>query len=299
LALRILITGAGGQLGQVLIRELRKGGHDVAAFTRAALDVTQRGAVIERVVKLKPSVIVNTAAFGVDASEEDPRQALDVNSFAVRTLADAARRMSAGLVQYSSDFVFDGDTSTVYTEGSRPNPLNVYGASKLLGELFAQNAPKFWVLRVESLFGNPEGKSSIDRMIADMKAGRGVKAFSDRTVSPSYMDDVAAATKRLVERAVPSGIYHCVNSGFTTWYELALELKRLVGNSRVSIASVSADSVGGPVVRPKFCALSNEKLANAGIELPSWQNALERYLAPPPPAPAPGTRPVSGPGPRF
>lgn len=278
LALRIVITGAGGQLGQVLTRELRKGGHDVAALTRVSLDVTHGAAAVERVVKLQPEVIVNAAAFGVDASDADPRRALDVNAFAVQTLADAARRTSAGLLHFSSDFVFDGETSTPYTEAARPNPRSVYGASKLLGEIFAQNVTKHWVLRVESLFGNPEGKSSIDKMVADLKAGRGVKAFSDRTVSPSYLDDVAAATRRLIEKAAPSGIYHCVNSGFSTWYELALELKRLVGNSRVSIASVSADTLGGKVVRPKFCALSNEKLGNAGIELASWQNALERYL---------------------
>jgi dTDP-4-dehydrorhamnose reductase len=293
LALRIVITGAGGQLGQVLTRELRKGGHEVAALTRVSLDVTQGAAAVERVVKLQPEVIVNTAAFGVDASEADPRRALEVNAFAVQTMADAARRTSAGLVQYSSDFVFDGETSAPYTEAARPNPRSIYGASKLLGELFAQSAPKHWILRVESLFGNPEGKSSIDRMIADLKAGRGVKAFSDRTVSPSYMDDVAAATKRLIEKSAPSGVYHCVNSGFTTWYELAVELKRLVGNSRASIASVSADSLESKVVRPRFCALSNEKLGNAGIELPSWQNALERYLGASRPAPPSlsGTRP--------
>ena len=281
LALRIVITGAGGQLGQVLLRELRKSGHDVAAFTHATLDVTQRDAVFEKVAKLQPAVIVNAAAFGVDASEEDPRRALEVNGFAVQTLAEAARRASAGLVQYSSDFVFDGTATSPYTEAARPNPLNVYGASKLLGECFAQNAPRHWVLRVESLFGNADGTSSIDKMTADLKVGRGVKAFNDRTVSPSYMEDVAAATKRLLERNVASGIYHCVNSGCATWYELALELKRLLGASQAYIGSVSADDMRDRVLRPKFCALSNEKLANAGIELPSWQNALQRYLGPP------------------
>ena len=224
LALRIVITGAGGQLGQVLTRELRKGGHDVAALTRVSLDVTQGAAAVERVVKLQPEVIVNAAAFGVDASEADPRHALDVNAFAVQTLADAARRTSAGLLHFSSDFVFDGETSTPYTEAARPNPRSVYGASKLLGEIFAQNVTKHWVLRVESLFGNPEGKSSIDKMVADLKAGRGVKAFSDRTVSPSYLDDVAAATRRLLERNAPPGLYHCVSSGVTTWYDLRRRL---------------------------------------------------------------------------
>ena len=108
MGLRWAVLGAGGQLGQVLVRELRKSGHEVAALTRAALDVTQRFAVLDRVAKLKPEVIVNTTAFGVEPSEDDPKTALAVNAFAVRTLADVARSCDAVFVQFSSDYVFDG-----------------------------------------------------------------------------------------------------------------------------------------------------------------------------------------------
>ena len=108
MALRIVVVGAGGQLGQALVRELRKTGHEVAALTRAALDVTQRLVVLDRVTKLKPEVVVNATVLGVDASEDDPKAALAVNAFAVRSLADVARAANAALVHFSSDYVFDG-----------------------------------------------------------------------------------------------------------------------------------------------------------------------------------------------
>ncbi len=292
-ALRILVTGAGGQLGQVLVRELRRGGHEVAALTRAALDLTDRAQVQERVGKLRAQAVVNTAVFGVEESEDDPKAALAVNAFAVRALAEACRASEATFVHFSSDFVFDGATSSPYRETDRPNPLSVYGATKLLGEIYAQGVPRHFVLRVESLFGIREGKSTIDRMCMEVRAGKTVSAFYDRTVSPAFVDDVAAATRRLLEGKAAPGVYHCVNAGFTTWHELAVELVRQLGSAS-NVVPVSADGLASKVVRPKFAALSNEKLANLGIELPGWQSALGRaILAPPPsatPIPASGIR---------
>jgi dTDP-4-dehydrorhamnose reductase len=293
MGLRIVVVGAGGQLGQALLRDLRRNGHEVAALTRAALDITQRLAVLDRVAKLKPEVVVNTAAFGVDASEDDPKTALAVNSFAVRSLADAARSAGAALVHFSSDYVFDGRAAAPYRETDSPAPVNVYGATKLLGEIYAQGAPRAYVLRVEGLFGFPGGKWTIDKMIAEARLGRTLTAFYDRRVSPAYVDDVAAATRRLIEKKAAGGVYHCVNSGFTTWHELALEIVRLVGSAS-NVIPASLEGSGLRVERPVFSALSNEKLANAGIELASWQNALARAASAPPEE----TKPTSGARPR-
>jgi dTDP-4-dehydrorhamnose reductase len=292
MGLRIVVLGAGGQLGQVLLRDLRKGGHEVVALTRAALDVTQRLVVLERVAKLKPEVIVNATAFGVDASEEDPRMALAVNAFAVRSLADVARATGAALVHFSSDYVFDGTASAPYRETDRTNPVNIYGATKLLGENYAQGAPRWYVLRVESLFGTPGAKGTIDGMIGEARLGRTLTAFYDRRVSPTHIDDVATATRRLVEKKAASGIYHCVNSGFTTWHELALEIVRITGSAS-NVIPASLERSGLRVIRPVFSALSNEKLANAGIELAAWQNALARAVsaAPEPAKPVSGVKP--------
>ena len=259
------------------------------------MDVTGREQVLERVGKLRPQAVVNATVFGVEESEDDPKTALAVNAFAVRTLAEACRGSDATFLHFSSDFVFDGTATSPYRETDRPNPGSVYGATKLLCELYAPGAPRHFVLRVESLFGIREGKSTIDRMCVDIRAGRTVSAFYDRTVSPAFVDDVAAATRRLLEGKAPSGIYHCVNAGFTTWHELAVELGRQIG-SPSNVVPVSADGLPSKVFRPKFAALSNEKLANLGIELPAWQSALGRsLLAPLPtatPIPASGIRPA-------
>jgi dTDP-4-dehydrorhamnose reductase len=294
MGLRFVVLGAGGQLGQALVRELRKGGHEVAALTRAALDVTQRLLVLDRVAKLRPEVVVNATAFGVDVSEDDPATALVVNAFAVRTLADVARSCDAALVHFSSDYVFDGRATVPYREADRPNPLNVYGATKLLGELYAQGVPRAYVLRVEGLFGVPSGKGTIDRMIAEARLGRTLNAFYDRKVSPAHVDDVAAATRRLVEKKAAAGVWHCVNSGFASWQELALEIVRLTGSAS-NVIPASVEHSGLRAARPLFSALSNEKLANAGIDLPSWQNALARAVAVPsePAKPLSGVRPLA------
>jgi dTDP-4-dehydrorhamnose reductase len=285
--LRILVTGAGGQLGHVLLRELRRGGHEVAALTRAALDLTAREQVLERIEKVRPQAVVNATVFGVEESEENPATALAVNAFAVRTLAEACRNANATLVHFSSDFVFDGTATSPYRETDRPNPGSVYGATKLLGEIYAQGVPRHFVLRVASLFGIRDGKSTIDRMFADIRAGRTVSAFYDRTLSPAFVDDVAAATRRLLEGKAASGIYHCVNAGFTTWHELAIELARQI-SSPTKVVPISADGLASKVSRPRFAALSNEKLANLGIELPGWQSAIGRALL----APVPSTTPI-------
>ena len=151
--MRIAVVGARGQLGAAVVHECRPA-HDVVALTRADLDVTDDGAVEEAIDRIRPEAIINCAADNrVDAAEDHPLDALNVNSFAVRALARAAGRHGAALVHYSSDFVFDGAADTPYLEEDRPNPLSVYAASKLLGEWFAVDAPRAYVLRVESLFG--------------------------------------------------------------------------------------------------------------------------------------------------
>ncbi len=297
--LRIFVTGAGGQLGQVLLRELRRGGHEVAALTRAALDLTQREQVLERLVKLRPQAIVNTSAFGVEASEEDPKTALAVNAFAVRTLAEACRSADATLLHFSSDFVFDGTATSPYRETDRPNPGSVYGATKLLGEWYAEwGAAALRPARREPL--RKPRRPEHDR--PDVR-GHPRGAHRERVLRPHGLPRLHDR-RRGRDPAPPrgkaaSGVYHCVNAGFTTWHELAVELTRQIG-SPSSVVPVSADDLASKVSRPKFAALSNEKLANLGIELPSWQNALGRALAAPLPTATPippsGIRPTSSRG---
>jgi hypothetical protein len=153
--MRVLVTGAAGLLGAAIQREFRAG-YAVLALDRAALDLADETAVARTVASAAPDVIVNCAAYNdVDGAERDPEKALRVNAFGVLALARAARAAGATLFHYSTDFVFDGDASEPYDEDARPNPRGVYAASKLLGDWFALEAPGSYVLRVESLFGEP------------------------------------------------------------------------------------------------------------------------------------------------
>ncbi len=155
--MRIAVVGARGQLGAAVVHECGSD-HEVIAFARADLDIGDEAAVGAAMTRVRPDVIVNGAAFtNVDAAEDHPVDALTINAFGVRALARAARTAGAALVHYSTDFVFDGAASAPYTEADRPNPQSTYAASKLLGEWFALDAPRAYVLRVESLFGRAPG----------------------------------------------------------------------------------------------------------------------------------------------
>jgi dTDP-4-dehydrorhamnose reductase len=180
-------------------------------------------------------------------------------------------------VHYSTDFVFDGTASRPYTEEDHPNPASVYAASKLLGEWFALESPRAFVLRVASLFGGAPAKSSVDRIIDALVEGRETRVFTDRTASPSYVFDVAVATCALVERGDP-GLYHCVGTGHCTWHELALEAARIIGiDGQANIVPVLAADIPLAAARPKYAALSNAKLSRIAL-IPTWRDALARYI---------------------
>jgi dTDP-4-dehydrorhamnose reductase len=277
--MNITVVGAAGMLGAVTVREWRDHGHDVTELTRADLDVTNRTRVTEVVGALAPDVIINCTAYNrVDDAEGDPTTAFAVNAWAVKALARAAAAAGAVFVHYSTDFVFDGETDRPYTEGDAPNPQSAYGISKLMGEWFASDAPAHYVLRVESLFGGAASRSTIDTMLQNFADGRPVRAFSDRTVSPSHVADIAKATRDVIERRSPSGVYHCVNTGMATWLEVAERLREWSGHSGGVIEPVRTADVALKARRPRFAALSNEKLVAQGIAMPSWQDALRTHL---------------------
>ena len=276
--MHVLVTGAAGQLGSAIVRRFSEIGR-VTALTRDALDITKPLDVLRIVSAASPHVIVNCSAYNeVDRAEDDVVQALDVNAFGVLALARAAREVGAALIHYSTDFVFDGLGDRPYMEDDAPGPQSTYGRSKLLGEWFAGDAARYYILRVESLFGGQRAKSSIDRILAAIRAGEPAKVFVDRTVTPSYVVDVAEATVRLVEIGPPTGVYHCVNSGVTTWFDLAKELAAMLHRD-VALVPTSVTTVSTRAKRPRYCAMSNEKLRTVGIEMPHWTDALVRHVA--------------------
>ena len=279
--MKVLVTGARGLLGAAITREFAQG-HEVLALDRGALDVTDGGAV-ERVVSCaRPDLLVNCAAYNdVDGAEDAPDTALAVNAFAVLSLARTATRSGAILVHFSSDFVFDGESDRPYTEADRANPQGAYAASKLLGDWFALEAERAYVLRVESLFGPPaEGGSrrgSLGTIVARIRAGEEVPVFVDRTVSPSHTTDIARAVRALVETGATPGLYHCVNSGHASWVAIAETVAQTL-DEPLRMRPMTLASAGLRARRPRYCALSNEKLRGAGVQMPDWQTALGEFL---------------------
>jgi dTDP-4-dehydrorhamnose reductase len=275
---RIVVTGAAGQLGTAIVRDF--GVHaDVVALTRQDVELADAAAIAARIAEERPDAVVNCAAFNdVDGAEERAIDAIRINAEAVRALARACRAAGALFVHYGTDFVFDGAASRPYTEEDEAQPQSVYGCSKLLGDWFAADAPRHYVLRVESLFGGARRRSSIDRIIDAIVAGEPARVFVDRTVSPSYVHDVTAATWQLIERAAPAGLYHCVNTGHTTWHDLARTIARLLGRE-ATLVPVRVADVTMRARRPQFAALDNGKLRRAGVEMPTYEDALRRYLA--------------------
>jgi dTDP-4-dehydrorhamnose reductase len=273
---RVMVTGAAGQLGSTIVA--RMAANEVAAFTRADLDIADQAVVMDKVASLRPDVIINCAAYNdVERAEDDAVAAFSGNAMGVLALSRAAGAAGATLVHYSTDFVFDGDTERPYAESDSPRPVSTYGMSKLLGEWFALELPTVYVLRVESLFGGHPAKSSIDKILAAIQAGQPVRVFADRTVTPSYVTDVAAATEALLAQQAPFGLYHCVNTGVTTWLGVAQEAARLL-EREAEIVPVSSDAVKLRAKRPRYCALSNQKLADLGVIMPAWQDAMKEHI---------------------
>jgi dTDP-4-dehydrorhamnose reductase len=280
--MRVVVTGARGLLGAAIVREFVRD-HEVHAFGHADLDVTDGAAVAALIQQKKPDVVINCAAYNyVDLAQEQPALALRVNGFAVQSMVRAAADARSVFVHYSSDFVFDGETDRPYTEEADPNPRGTYASSKLLGDWFALEYPDSYVLRVESLFGEPEHggtrRGSLGVILDGLRRGEDVPVFVDRTVSPSYTADVAAATRALLTTDAPGGLYHCVNGGSGTWAAIATEAARLLGVT-AKLTPITIESAGLKAPRPRYCALSNAKLERAGIHMPTWQEALARHIA--------------------
>jgi dTDP-4-dehydrorhamnose reductase len=280
--MRVALTGPSGRLGAMLAAELQSAGHTVFALTRGDLDLTSTTEVTRVVGSLSPEAIVNCAAYNaVDAAQSEPGAAYTVNAHVPALLASVARTSGAILMHFSTDFVFDGRAREPYGENDATNPLSVYGASKLAGEHAARHSPRHYIFRVESLFGGSGvhgHRATVDVLTENLATGRPVKAFEDRTVTLSYVPDVARAARLALESSIPSGTYHCVNSGATTWADIAMSLAQRL-RVEAPIERVRVADVATPAPRPQYCALSNWKLGVAGIFMPDWGSALDRHVS--------------------
>jgi dTDP-4-dehydrorhamnose reductase len=275
--MKLLVTGAKGQLGRALERAAAREGHAFVGCDLPELDITDRGAVLEWVASERPQAVINCAAFtAVDAAESQEAAALAVNGTAVGHLAEAADAVGAVLVQVSTDYVFDGEASLAYREDDPVNPISAYGRTKLAGEMEAARARRHLIARTAWLYG--EGNNFVEAILRQVAAGRGeLRVVNDQEGCPTYAEDLAAALLSLLDRGA-TGLYHVVNSGTATWFDFAREIVRLQA-AGVRVVPVSTQEAPRPARRPRRAGLDTSRLQGLlGAALPPWQDALARYL---------------------
>jgi dTDP-4-dehydrorhamnose reductase len=294
---RILVTGAQGQLGRELAATLAPLGH-VTAVDREELDLEDRGTVARALAQYAPELIVNAAAYtAVDQAESEPAQAFAVNADAPALMAQFARASGALLIHYSTDYVFDGTQRVPYDEDAAPNPLNVYGASKLAGEqAIAASGARALTLRTSWVYGL-RGKNfllTIRRLAATRDE---LRIVADQAGTPNWCRELARATARLVAQGLPylaqrAGLYHLSASGATTWYDFA---RAIVGDTeRPRVVPITTSDYPTPARRPAYGVLSTARFARTfGFALPDWRRSLAECMTAP--AEPSGSAPVACP----
>ncbi len=274
--MRVLITGAGGQLGRALQEAFRS--DDVFPYDHAALDVTDAGAVRRAMGEARPEVAVHAAAWTDTAGcEKDPQRAMAVNAGGSAVVAGACHSAGAAMVYISTNEVFDGTKATPYVEDDEPLPINGYGQSKLEGERRVQAVlDRVIIVRTSWLYG--PGRVSFPEKILQAAKERGrLRLVTDEVASPTWTVDLAPAISRLVRKPA-SGIYHLANGGQCSRLEWAREVLRLAGLDSVTMEPTVQAEFGGPYRKPALSTLANVRAAALGIELRPWPAALRDHF---------------------
>jgi dTDP-4-dehydrorhamnose reductase len=279
----ILISGADGQLGQALQRELAA--HDVAALKRADLDVTDAAAVDAAIDRHRPEAVIHTAALTDTARcEREPELAAAVNAASAGHIAAACARIGARCIAVSTNEVFDGAKRTPYLESDAAHAVNAYGASKLEGERLALAAcATTLIVRTSWLYGDGGGNFNfIEKVLSAARAGRALSFVTDEIATPTSAADLAQAIRALIERDAPPGVYHLANEGEASRYDWAREILRLAVMGDLAVTAVTMEQLraggyAGPV-KPPYSVLANTRARALGIVLPPWQAALAAYF---------------------
>ena len=247
--------------------------------TELSLDITNLEEVEKFVENVKPDVIINCAAYtAVDKAESEEELAKKINADGPKNLAIAANKNNCKLVHISTDYVFGGDLSLeeIYKEDAPKAPVTAYGRTKLAGEeAIEENTKDFYIFRTAWLYG--DGKNFVRTMLKFGKEKEEVSVVYDQHGSPTYAVDLADIIYQALEKEIPYGIYHTTNLGFTTWYNFTKKIYEIAGIS-CRVNPVTSEQFASAAKRPANSMLSKEKILEAGITVPSWEDALERYL---------------------
>jgi dTDP-4-dehydrorhamnose reductase len=276
--MKILITGAKGQLAREFQTALENYDYTVVALDKESLDISDLNVVTEAFSKYNPDIILNCAAYNfVDKAEKDFDTAYKVNAAGVRNLAFVCKKNNALLVHYSTDYIFNGTKEDFYTEEDEPDPISNYGKSKLLGEeLLKEETNKFLLFRVSWVFG--EGKQNFLYKLSELaKKNMVLKIVCDQISVPTFTKDIVTLTMLAIEKGL-RGVYHLTNSGYASRYEVARYFIERLGRDNL-ILPVNSDYFPSPAKRPYFSAMSNLKLSkNLDVNIPDWKMGIDRYI---------------------
>jgi len=276
--MKLVVTGANGQLGQAFVRELTRRSIQFWAVERTDCDITKAEQVHELLDVQRPSVLINCAAYNlVDDAEGNRTAAFDVNTEAVKILAHACKARGIKFVHYSSDYVFDGKKGSPYLEEDATNPVNVYGLSKYVGESALRTIlSDHLVFRTSWVYG--KGKQNFLHKLSQWAQHRSEIKISDDEVSvPTSVEDIVSVTLKALDKRI-AGLYHLTSSGYASRYQWAEAFVKAAGLT-TKLVPVPRSSFGLKAQRPPFSAMSNEKIAKElNIRIPSWQEGVEKYV---------------------
>lgn len=279
--MKILLIGANGQLGQDLQRLLDV--KNLISLTHQDIEIIKEKSVKENFKKHKPEIVINTASYHrVEECEKESEKAFLANATGVKNLAIACKELDATLVNFSTDYVFSGKKESPYREDDEPEPLNIYGISKLSGEYIIKYIlKKFFIIRTSSLFGTggsrQKGGNFIEIMLKRGENKEEIKVVDDIFFSPTYTYDLAECVSDLISTKY-YGFYHITNSGSCSWYEFAESIFKL-SKIKANLNRISYEELGAKVLRPKYSVLGNYNLKAIGLPLlRNWREALEVYL---------------------
>lgn len=272
--MRILLTGAGGQLGRAVLE--RFAGHEVVGRTHAELDAAEPAAIAAALDAVRPALVLNAAAYtAVDQAEDEPEAARRGNEVGPRVLAEETARRGLALVHVSTDYVFDGEKGAPYLESDPVHPVSVYGATKLAGEEAVRRAnPRHYVVRTAWLYG-PVGKNFALSIRAAAERGAPLRVVDDQWGSPTYAPHLAAALARLVETDA-FGTHHLANAGVASRCEFAAALLEVLGSS-ARVEPIPTSAWPTRARRPRNTALASER--TTGIVLPHWREGVRDWAA--------------------
>ncbi|MBO5346841.1 MAG: dTDP-4-dehydrorhamnose reductase [Lachnospiraceae bacterium] len=277
--MKVLVTGVKGQLGFDVVKELEKRGHVAIGTDVDNMDITNAETVHKVITDAAPDAVIHCAAYtAVDAAEDNIALCRRINADGTRNIAKVCKELDCKMIYISTDYVFDGEGTHFWQPDDARSPLNVYGQTKYEGELAVESLlEKYYIVRIAWVFG-VNGKNFIKTMLNLGKTRDHLTVVNDQIGSPTYTYDLA---KLLVDMAETDkyGRYHATNEGICSWYDFACEIFKQAGYNHVTVSPVSASEYPVKAKRPSNSRMNKDKLTENGFKkLPTWQDALERYL---------------------